>query len=483
MPKSKSKPELEQEKSAKAKVRARSEPGPRNLLVPYKKPSKAVGYYWMPAATDEVSCFRNIAVLETKNTQFGSRRIKVQNGEKAPMVFVMKNPTQTVWASAKPLPESVINKPGVKLYDFGFNDGRPYLAQNVKFAMYNASTAASKHMDVRDRIRKSTYVVQDSGGFQLFVGKLDFLSPTEVVKRHNQYADVGVGLDIPGYGITDSKIVDATARVLAANNLEMLKHRDPKVQLMNVSHGMNIEQRIRYLEIVMAEAPLDSLCLGSVKTNIGERFMNPERFVGHVLAAILVSQKVYHHYHILGIGTRWQIALLALLAVKFKKLITSDSANYAKTAFNGQYLSYGYSNFPLGKPRGDLVSYQPLRCGCPACSVFKYVETYRNAAELTIAHNFWSASQSAKDYNEMAHIDPEGRWLLTEVPWFDVLKVRMRRALTILNETNSIEDLHRIHKSKAENNAGGLFAVSEEDRRIQIIRNYERHHGRTFYKK
>lgn len=458
-------------------------PGPRNKDLPWKTPTKAIGYYWMPAATDEVSCFRNIAVLEQKNTVFGSRRIKEQNGKKAHMVFVMKNPTQTVWASAKPLPESVLNKPGVKLYDFGLNDGRAYLSDNVKFAMYNASTASNKHMDVRDRIRKCTYVVQDSGGFQLFVGKTDFLSPTEIVQRHNQYADVGVGLDIPGYGITDSKIIDATAKVLAANNTEMVKSKHPKLKLMNVSHGMNIEQRIRYLEIVMAEEPLDSLCIGSVKTNMGERPMNPERFIGHLLATILVSDKVYHHYHVLGIGTRWQIALLALAAVKFKKLITSDSANYAKTAFNGQYLAYGYSNFPLGKSLGDHPSHMPLRCWCPACSVFKYVETYRSASELTIAHNFWSAAQTAKDYNEMAHADPEGRWILTEVPYLEALKIRMRRALTVLHETNSLADLHRIHKGKAEHSRLGLFSGGEEDRRIQIIRNYENHHGRTFYKK
>lgn len=437
------------------------------------------GYFWMPAALTNASMVGYIGVKYEKNEHLAQKVFKTGN---APGVYAYRYPDRTLYYSAAKLPDKFKAVTDVQV-NYAMSKGSKLLSKLVKYAMYNAWEAPKrKHSVTRDKVRDNAFIVQDSGGFQLHVGRVDFIDPLEVMRQHNIYADTGVGLDIPLYGVVDPRFVSATAKILALNNKVMDKARHPEVSLMNVSHGMTLKSRVEFLDICMKE-PLQSLCIGSVKSSIGNE-MKPTRFVAHIMTSIFHTEKNYQHYHVLGVSTRWQMALIALIAKKTGKTITSDSSTYAKGAFNGRMFSYSGQDVLIGKPRHPSLS--TLNCGCPACQLVGYEGPYRATGQLMMIHNLWSLAKTAKNYNYLAqNYDPD-KWYFEEVPHQDKHKHEIRAAIKIIREAKNVSDLMKMTRDK-QYDQGGLFAnpatlSADLKRKLVVIREYEKYHGVKVFK-
>jgi hypothetical protein len=72
---------------------------------------------------------------------------------------------------------------------------------DLEFMMVNYTADIGKehrsHQTRNLRLPHNTKIISDSGGFQLFQQRYDYLDPLEIVKWYNSNCDIGLVLDIP----------------------------------------------------------------------------------------------------------------------------------------------------------------------------------------------------------------------------------------------------------------------------------------------
>jgi hypothetical protein len=213
------------------------------------------GYRWIPAAAVN-SVLKTVAHKRPNNNLKKPLGVFPVKNESGRIVYEARTPTSIVSSSSSKsvlkahLGEKVLAK---------YPDTPPLGKEFHRFAgfsLYGVSDApTSKRSPDRDDLRKECYMLQDSGGFQLATGVEEFLDPLRVASAHITYADSGVTLDIPSFGIKDSSLLNATAKVQAANSAVIADKVNGACKLLNICHGATLPLRLQYMKDVDKAGP------------------------------------------------------------------------------------------------------------------------------------------------------------------------------------------------------------------------------------
>ena len=344
-----------------------------------------IGYHYAPAGADKIS------TTNLKCTPYNEYAPKIKKIKKGSTIITVCYGFNKKLTLSRVLPLKDAQITGITIL------------KKAKVSLYNATmlTVNETTHTRLNNIRKASYTIQDSGGFQLWSGVEDFLDPKLIKNKHTLWADSGVGLDLPLSGCSDEKVFLAGAKMLAANNQVM---KSNKYNLMNVSHGGTLKGREKWLNIVL-EDPQTSMCIAGLRatamqqniSGVGDR-ISPVAFISHVLFTILKTQKYYQHYHVLGVATGWQMFLLSLVAHNLGKTITSDSATAQLSAKSGFFLESD-SIKSLGRiPKSVRQSY----CNCEACNLVGNKYWFYVVDQLTMLHNLYSLIDCAETANRYA---------------------------------------------------------------------------------
>ena len=455
-----------------------------------------LGYYWVPAAVDGSLSQVKVGYKDNDDPTFLGIQKKEIDNRAYMMVATPTRKLVITTGSFEPFKGKGLHVKHI---------GEQFLKE-AKWSLYGASdTPIKRHSEKRDNIRAMSYVIQDSGGFQLATGVEDFVDPLAVARSHSVYADSGVSLDIPSSSMTDVPLVLASARMLVANNKVLRENTDKQVKLLNVCHGYNLQTRLDYLKIVTKGNPLDSLCIGGLRqTAIGAHaFESAERstpigFITHVLLSMLFTQKLYYHYHVLGVATDWQMALLSLASYVHQKLVTSDSATHSLTGKSGTLMCYAsvkHSGHKVGRSMDDLVN---ARCSCPLCSLLQYEFPYRDGAgSVSEIHNGYILVNKAKLFDALVKVKAPkmkaselSQLLLYNTSFRHTASPTLLRefhvAVELVMNTTKIDDLLKFqfkkqHRSLFANNAPQETPANVQ-RFSEVLGRYEKYHKTSFRK-
>lgn len=435
------------------------------------------GYFWIPATSDTSTVWTQASHRRnTKPVELGFRATELEGQQNKLYEYGTPNIT-SAWTTSR---HPVLDEAGyTKVTHLGYD-----FFQASRFALYGAPDAPkNKTSAIRTAVRKRAYVLQDSGGFQLATGTEDFIDPKDVIWAHNRDADAGVALDIPSMGMSDPVLLRRTAKVLVANNEVLMKHRELPVKLVNVCHGRTLELRADYIRTLRTGPMLDALCIGGLRKSGVQQAQDPVDFASHVMLSILMTQKVYHHYHVLGVASPWQMALLSLIAEVTDKVVTSDSASHHLSAKSGLIIDYkGESNHRIGR---DLDDFDHAACCCPVCSVVQHQYPLKVAAPIASLHNGYALLRRAAHFRQAAkrpQKEADALLLLTSV---HPNPVQMKRSIHLVRTVTKPSQLQDAVNNSARTSLFGASAAhavnTNSDRRAAfLIKQYEKYHGRSF---
>ncbi len=246
-------------------------------------------------------------------------------------------------------------------------------------------------------------IISDSGGFQIFMKRFDYLDPQKIVEWYNENVDIGLILDIPTRKVP-SNMYEKLAKIQAKNTEIMMQHKVPSLELMNIFHGTTDEERALFRDICERD-DINRLAVG------GSYFNNVLNSIDLFLQTVLTGKK-YKHYHVLGVLNMLQVVLLMRIASKgIAPLITSDSSTHIQEA-----VSKGYYHQPLiGEPVrylniGDKSNIPNpnnlLPCECAVCRAIKYVDVLgvinsNTTVFLLMQHNLLSTQSYIKSMTDI----------------------------------------------------------------------------------
>jgi hypothetical protein len=451
------------------------------------KPLPPVGYYWVPASVDSSQSVVKIGYQPHKDFKLGivSKKIKNRVYYK---VGTPKHDMVLTMSSLKEIPQK-FEKVAMPMLD---------LLKKVQWSLYGVPDTPKDDTRVAAKLRRKildlTYVIQDSGGFQLATGVVDFVDPKAVAESHSRFVNSGVSLDLPGSGLSNHDLVIGSAKMLAANSKIIQENLTAPVRLLNVCHGSSLKIRHDYLKVVL-QNPLDSLCIGGLRAPAAAAASefdrtSPSVFTAHILLSMLMGEKHYQHFHVLGVSSDWQMALMALIAKTHQKVVTSDSATYKLSGFAGIHLGYGDSEAPNQRLNKDFKGWITTRCTCPVCSIIGYDQLYgRNIASVSMIHNAFALYERTQTFNAIVNEKLDAKEMTSMIlasivgaksqtaKW----KADFFNAVNLILNTTKIDQLKvlphtplnsifgvRLHNHKAEKN----FA--------EIVQRYEKYHKKKF---
>lgn len=450
-------------------------------------PIKA-GYAWAPAVIDDYPLTQLYTAKAPLNVGLTEKQKAVKG-----MIFYQKTALgrsltyNALRGNLKKLgvPQDKIKWPGKQVI------------KQTKFSLYNQADVGNESARgkvVRDMVRKHSYVLQDSGGFQLVSGVEDFIDPLLVARKHTLYADSGVSLDLPVSGLTDKKFVLAAASMLVANTKKILENVPSQVRILNVCHGATIEIRSAFIDAVIKE-PGHSLCIAGLRraaTNTDAEFdrSSPVAFASHILFTLLKTEKIYQHYHVLGVATPWQMAIIALIANLHQKIVTSDSASHSLSAKSGLLLDYAQQQ--AFKNTGYKInSYSQMYCSCPMCHELKDSLWYKvGASWMPAIHNIYTLLRSADTFDHLTKVllaekvkSPLiAKELLMNSPKLPPSLVNdFHQAVKLIMTTTSAAQIKNLPESSK---VGALFTqqtISKVPPRfVEIVKAYEKYHNKKW---
>lgn len=225
---------------------------------------EGVGYYLAPAAID---------------SPMPSLIKEVIDGSTKPSSTTYKEGT---------LAKYHITLPGKSLYvaNDSYALRKPNLLKSKNFHDWRKDIASPfcliNHVDsperITDLLKASKIVLQDSGGFQMAVGRTDFVSPEHVVNKHKQNCDIGVMLDVPLYPFTHAITADNLSRVASVTErTNRYFARSGWKTFLNLNHGRNIKERLRWMELTQKNEPGIALCIGGFISSNRKRVL-PKAF-------------------------------------------------------------------------------------------------------------------------------------------------------------------------------------------------------------
>ena len=238
----------------------------------------------------------------------------------------------------------------------------------------------------RARLPHEGYVVSDSGGFQLMMGRLDWVDPVEAVKWYNDNVDLAMVLDIPASRVTDKKDFLTVAKAQAKNTDLMMQHKVDSLEMINIFHGSDIH-RIREFREVVERPDIDRLAIGGAY--FGSLLGSLD-----VLFGLICETNTYQHHHILGVWNLLQLIPIMRFASKgIVPLITSDSSTPVQNANAKQYAYFPavdevwqLRKIGLGSPTTHANHNLTLPCQCQVCQTLKYTDVLSVLPGALITH-------------------------------------------------------------------------------------------------
>lgn len=232
----------------------------------------------------------------------------------------------------------------------------------------------SPNMRLKEREEGAVNYIADSGGFQLMTGQLRFLDPVQIVQWYNTNVDIGLVLDVPLFD-SDDDLVRRSAKIQKMNTDIMMEHKRDSLDLMNIFHGVSINHKRMYREIVEDDR-IDRLALG------GEYYNNVVSGTNNMLT-MLEEAKNYKHIHVLGVYNLHHLACLIRAAnyKNTKTLITSDASTHIQSAVKKTYhLNRGQQYTQKRLHIGDNSRFPSIQsqtsCPCKACQAIKYMDVF-----------------------------------------------------------------------------------------------------------
>lgn len=248
--------------------------------------------------------------------------------------------------------------------DFGF----PYVMINYVESMGKEKHSPNNRPHV---LGNRTQIVSDSGGFQLFQQRIDFINPYSYIEWCNENVNQAMIIDYP-YSL-DLENADDLARTQAKLTRVLLDNKRDDLELFNVFHGYDRDKKRRYRDIVEVDE-IDRLAMGGMYT--GSLLSSIDNF-----ASLCLEGKRYKHYHILGVTNLVQLLPVMKLAVnEGLELVTSDSSTHIQKGINKDYFHFTSLLEPprilnFGKPE-PVSANRLLPCSCPVCSAVKYADVF-----------------------------------------------------------------------------------------------------------
>lgn len=226
----------------------------------------------------------------------------------------------------------------------------------------------------RARLPHEPYVISDSGGFQLMMGRLEWIDPLEAVKWYNKNVDLAMVLDIPTGGVWDKKDFLTVAKAQAHNTDIMMRNKVDSLELINIFHGHDMEW-IREFRAVVERPDVDRLAVG------GAYFGTLMATLSNVFSVICETSS-YKHHHVLGVWNLLQLIPIMRFASKgIVPLVTSDASTAVQNANAKQYAyfpaideKWQLRKIGLGSPTTHANHNLTLPCHCPVCSTLKYTD-------------------------------------------------------------------------------------------------------------
>jgi hypothetical protein len=251
--------------------------------------------------------------------------------------------------------------------------------QPVRDVMLNYPQHLAK-MDQSPRTRRAgslrrdgVHVLADSGGYQLYSGKVSYVDPEKTQLWYNDNVDTGIVIDIPA-PFKEDDIVVASARVQRSNTEIMMSVKDEYTDLMNVFHGMSPKYYDMFRDIVEVDG-IDKVCIadgyrGSIMRSVAD--------VLHVIT----TGRGYEQYHLLGLYNTAVLPIFVKMShMGFCPLITSDASTHIQAAMGRMYMiqrtpMHGVERIPIGIDGKTKFSsaHRLLTCSCPVCSRLKYTD-------------------------------------------------------------------------------------------------------------
>jgi hypothetical protein len=293
-----------------------------------------------------------------------------------------------------------------EFYDFNlFNDsvckrlGIEYIMTNFAHSKGTVNPRTPSRIPDDQRIN----VLSDSGGLQMARDMIGAISPADLVEFYNQNADAGMVLDLP-LSVANDEIIDRAAKLQKAST-EIMLERAKGVELLNIFHGHNINQRRAYRKIV-EDKRLPRCAVGGLYR---------QGLLGGVdiIWDLVNTGQKYKQYHMLGVFGSLHIPVLVKLANStWKPHITSDSTSHIQSASNKAYhfqfdLYHTSKRIPIGS-RGSIPNTQKLLpCQCEVCKALKYTDILafganRFTLELLSIHNAIEMTRYSKQLQEAA---------------------------------------------------------------------------------
>lgn len=342
------------------------------------QPIKPSGFRWMPAAVDHknhsgLGCY-------VRHKRYQDKPINIRH--KSPNRILMECPDRDLLL-VRDQHYAWPYKPAEGVWDEYVNFS-PFWANaqadtDLHYWMLNYTeyigTDAPELRTGRKRAPHESLVVSDSGGFQLAMGRLEWIDPVEVVKWYNNNVDLGMILDIPTLNVYDKTDFATIAKAQKRNTQLMLDHKSPELELLNIFHGHDLEWTREFRKIV--ETPeIDRLAIG------GAYYGTLMNTLDQTFGIIEDSREHYKHYHVLGVWNLLQLIPMMRYASHGRvQALTSDSSTPVQNANAKRYAYHPAINdtwqlYPIGlhSPTMHVNHHQTLPCHCQVCSTLKYMD-------------------------------------------------------------------------------------------------------------
>lgn len=347
--------------------------------------------------------------------------------------------------------------------------------KKLPYVMFNAHDAKGKalHKARIGYVKRKHTVFQDSGGFQLFVGRSDFIDPLFVAEAHQKYAHEGVGLDVPlGYLPASAELARAAAKVQCWNNQVIEKNFSRS--LFYTSHGIYAEGREAYLkEMRKADADLSNLCIAGFRAAIGVYMPTLQNTAAH-LSFVLNSVPEAKRVHALGVSSFNQLVLVATAALLFDRHVTVDSSRHIMIGAGGSTLT---PHLVQISPGGNQIKAKAQgfidECSCRMCMKVGYTYPYFQSNVL-MTHAFISLADSQQWIREAA-VNYANEIEIPFIPGMKAAVSILKQPAKKAKETMYLKTKHR--------QSSGLFSVHKttgvEEKLIKVLKGYAKHYKKS----
>jgi hypothetical protein len=240
---------------------------------------------------------------------------------------------------------------------------------------YKYMMVLPEHPDAYHRRNPLVKIFSDSGGFQLSRGIVDFIDPDKLVQNYHAHIDYGIGLDIPlSLHLQDTPWLMRMARVTALNDKYIashLKKLNSKAAIYDVSHGLTLQNRLKFTEHIVKNKAGVGLALGGIgQAKYDDSFTNLLMAVINLSAVLSQTKGEYDKYHVLGTTNPFMLSIYTILTeVGAAPFISSDSSTYAQAAISHRCLGVRHgpnlkvSNFEIPAVKHNIA----MPCNCPIC--------------------------------------------------------------------------------------------------------------------